>query len=308
MLQISKIAEVDLEMVRACLRVLKHHGFVTLIDMFFFSNRYETVPSATRILSQHDDKVLTEAVAFCLRGQTNPSGSQENSPSFHAVGSPNDSSNRSLLGTSLRLQIATSATTTTSDVVLQRVQRREDFIKVRTAIAELYLACSRSESLGDLWLAILAGNRLRHVPLNWRKIFSLIDHRRFATFGVVHGLLQRIHNFPMYRGDPVPSPWSATGGASYTQGFIPPALPPPPPSFFGGPDRFVRHASTDSRQSAAAMQVQPHKVAALMDGKHCDDALACEFGKPLDELMEIVGKQNVVSLYAPAKEQSKSWG
>ena len=28
--QISKMAEVDMEMVRACLRVLKHHGFVAL--------------------------------------------------------------------------------------------------------------------------------------------------------------------------------------------------------------------------------------------------------------------------------------
>ena len=281
--------------------MLKHHGFVALIDMFFFTNRYETVPSATRLLSQHSnqgEKVLTEAVAFCLRGQTHPSGSQENSPSLHAVGSPNDSSNRSLLGTSLRMTMAHSATTTTSEAIIQRVQRRDDFVKVRTALAELYMACSRAESLGDLWLGILARQRLGHVPLNWRKVFSMIDHRRFATFGVVHGLLKRVHNFPMYRGEPIPSPWLEDVPYEGTTLIPPPSVPAV--AFLGGSDRSGRHTSADSSRQASSL-VPPHKVAALMDGKHCDDALACEFSKPLDELMEIVGKENVVSLYAPAK-------
>ena len=158
-LQISKIAEVDLEMVRACLRVLKHHGFVALIDMFFFTNRYETISSTSHLLLQPNNTLLTDAVAFCLRGgQTHhPSGSQENSPSFQGVGSPtNDSSggSRSLLGTSLRTitMMGTSVATTGSDtntMILHRVQRREDYVQVRTALAELYNSCTRLESIGD---------------------------------------------------------------------------------------------------------------------------------------------------------------
>lgn len=249
--QISKIAEVDMEMVRQCLRVLKHHGFVALIDMFFFTNRYETVSTKTHSFLQPDDKLLTEAVAFCLKGQTNPPGSQENSPSLHGTGSPTNESSRSLMGTSLRMNLATSAVSTTSDAILQRVQRRDDYTKVRTALAELYNACSRSESFGEMWLSILSGEKLQREDVNWRKMFSLIDHRRFATFGVVHGLLRRIHNFPLFQNDPQqPTPESS------------------------------------------------HKVATWMDGKHCDDSLCCEFDKPLEELMEIVGRDRVISLYA----------
>ena len=303
--EIAKIAEVDMEMVRACLRVLKHHGFVALIDMFFFTNRYETVSSATHVLLQPENKLLTEAVAFCLRGQTNPSGSQENSPSFHAVGSPNDSSNRSLLGTSLRMTLATSAATSTSDIIVQRVQRREDYFKVRTALAELYNACSRTENIGDLWLSILSGEKLQHVTsLDWRKMFSLIDHRRFATFGVVHGLLRRVHNFPMYRGSNTGAPRSSPpiglslGGPHEQQSHV----PPPIPAFFG-PDRFVRYTSNESRAERSILPAP--NVAAMMDGNHCDDALACEFGKPVDELIELVGKDKVVSLYATPRDSRR---
>lgn len=294
--QISKIAEVDMEMVRACLRVLKHHGFVALIDMFFFENRYETVSSATQVLLQPDSKLLSEAVAFCLRAGS--SGSQENSPSNHPVGSPSNDSNRSFLGGSFRMNLATSTTTSNSDAMLQKVQRREDYLKIRGAIAELYNACTRTESIGELWMAIMARQKLRHVPLNWRKLFSLIDHRRFATFGIVHGLIRRVHGYPLYRTgihDSKPEP-SLLASSSFE------TPPPPIPAYFGH-DRllFARHSSADSRHSERLLS--PKKVAKFMDGNHCDDAVACEFGKPLDELIELVGKEKVITLYATPKQK-----
>lgn len=49
--QISKKSEVDMEMVRACLRVLKHHGVIALVDMFFYTNRYEFTERATAMLA-----------------------------------------------------------------------------------------------------------------------------------------------------------------------------------------------------------------------------------------------------------------
>ena len=49
--QISKKAEVDMEMVQACLRVLRHHGVIALVDMFFFSNHYECTEKAAFMIS-----------------------------------------------------------------------------------------------------------------------------------------------------------------------------------------------------------------------------------------------------------------
>jgi hypothetical protein len=51
-------AEVDPEMVRACLRVLKHHNVVALVDMFFYSNRYE--PTGKQL-----DQNLLQDVIWC---------------------------------------------------------------------------------------------------------------------------------------------------------------------------------------------------------------------------------------------------
>ena len=62
--QISKMAEVDLEMVRACLRVLKHHGVIALVDMFCYSNRYERTEKVA------DSKLLGEAAEFVTKRRT----------------------------------------------------------------------------------------------------------------------------------------------------------------------------------------------------------------------------------------------
>ncbi|KAL3925184.1 MAG: hypothetical protein SGILL_000576 [Bacillariaceae sp.] len=59
--QISIKAEVDLEMVLACLRVLKHHGVIHVVDMFMYTNRYEFTDKAAAMLAGNDDKLLQEA-------------------------------------------------------------------------------------------------------------------------------------------------------------------------------------------------------------------------------------------------------
>lgn len=68
--QISVKAEVDLEMVLACLRVLKHHGVVHVVDMFMYTNRYEFTEKATAMLAGKEDRLLQEAVAFCMKRPT----------------------------------------------------------------------------------------------------------------------------------------------------------------------------------------------------------------------------------------------
>jgi hypothetical protein len=65
--QISQKAEVDLEMVRACLPVLKHDGAIALVDMFFYSNRYECTEKAASMSAGKERKLLQEAVEFVIK-------------------------------------------------------------------------------------------------------------------------------------------------------------------------------------------------------------------------------------------------
>jgi hypothetical protein len=33
-------------------------------------------------------------------------------------------------------------------------------------------------------------------PINWKFCFESIEHRRFITFGIIHGIIRRVHCFP----------------------------------------------------------------------------------------------------------------
>jgi hypothetical protein len=48
-------------MVRACLRVLKHHGVVALVDMFCYTNRYEVTE---RVIGS---ELLNDAAEFVIK-------------------------------------------------------------------------------------------------------------------------------------------------------------------------------------------------------------------------------------------------
>jgi len=65
--QISLKAEVDMEMVRNCLRVLKHHNIISVVDMFFYSNRYESTPRAASMLAEHESQLLQEAAEYVMK-------------------------------------------------------------------------------------------------------------------------------------------------------------------------------------------------------------------------------------------------
>lgn len=72
--QIAKTSEVDIDMVRACLRVLRQHGVLTHVDMFRYSNVYECTPSAVGMLRKNTSpgnkkgaysKILEAAFWYC---------------------------------------------------------------------------------------------------------------------------------------------------------------------------------------------------------------------------------------------------
>ena len=48
--QIAQSSEVDMELVRACLRVLRHHGVLAHVDIFRYSNVYESTPLGKELL------------------------------------------------------------------------------------------------------------------------------------------------------------------------------------------------------------------------------------------------------------------
>jgi hypothetical protein len=125
--------------------------------------------------------------------------------------------------------------------------------------------------------------------IDWNEAFEVLDHRRCMTFGVVHGLLRRVHNFP--------SAFEAKQASINSE-----ATQTNKPTLLTLRERGVSFQSTFSNNGQKGSFTLASRIATMMDGSKCDDELVCEFERPLDELFELVeatGKR-VVSIYALA--------
>jgi nitrogen permease regulator 2-like protein len=231
---LSVKSEVDPEMVRACLRVLRHHNILALVDSFYFSNRYE---STGKLLNEELCIQATEYVSKHRRGTED---SDKLMPWHDERGQQ------------------------------QQQQQREKSIKrLKSALPILYYSFNRNQSFADIWMDKLktiskddegsvsqqrSSSRQAIDFVFWKRVLSSdMDPRRFVTFGIIHGLIQRIHCYPF---------------AFYKQ--------------TSKVDTSVQTNTPKQKDYHLATQ-----IASRMDGKTCDDALVCEFERPISELIDL---------------------
>jgi hypothetical protein len=290
------------------------------------------------MLAGKEPKLLQETVDFVMKRHRSDSG-------MHAspLVSPSSSyppPTMSLLGGSFK------STMHSLDRDPMITPRREDQRQYKSAIAELYCACNRNMSFGDLWITLttdlpasttlatpslhrsqgantsatsqhrrsvarkgevgegevepdafreqmdslaLSPMETNHFEtlrktssqnsVDWNDVFEWFDHRRFTSFGLVHGLLVRVHNYPYFPG-----------------------------SF---PEANTRTFDSNAARAEAKQKLKSeekshelaHKVASLMDGVRCDDQLACMFERPFSELVDLVEQfsgKKIISVYAAA--------
>lgn len=277
--KISQRAEVDLEMVQACLRVLRHHGVIALVDMFFYSNRYEATENAANLMMDNNSEILNHAVEYIIRRPLAPDASYSPSsspvtghsgfvrsmdPVFH---------NHEGLG-SFRIGSVVSQANEFSSHSMPP-NRRMEYNDVRAAIAELFIACHQGVTIGDLWVALISGDhptKKLSSPLTWRKAMSFIDLRRFVTFGQVYGLLRRVHDFPCI----IRKKNTAIASIDGSEGL--PSTPTP-------------RYDDDTRLQRRLIEV--------MTGGRCDDDLVCEFDRSFEELLAVLKNYEVAHVYSP---------
>jgi Nitrogen permease regulator 2 len=306
--QISRKAEIDLEMVRACLRVLKHHGFIALVDMFCYSNRYECTECmiGSKLLQEAVEYVIkrsaTEIAASKLE-ETTTTGTttkmdrpQSTSPSSRSMAGherPDTSSLFYSLATSFPLEMAIkgesyserfgvggSASLSQQEMPLASLLKHEDFLEIKTAIVEFFVACNRGVPVGELWIALISKRFNTSSDINWKKMFRRIDHRRLITFGLLHGFIRRVHNFLLLRDrEPIPqrSVQPSNDRTKSTNQHI---------------SSIVRLDEQEERRKLI------NKAAFLMDGMHCDDEIVCSIELPLDEIIALFPGNSIISVFA----------
>ena len=318
---ISVKSEVDLEMVRACLRVLKHHGAIALVDMFFYSNRYEATERAAAVLAGNEPKILQDAFLFCKRNKSLVDAALHHVPEHtdkaHLSSSLNNRSPpRSVALPSMSfppLSIAGSNRSSHLGTLPERYLSTLSKEELRQVdfLAQWFVSFDQKVSFGDFLilkmkkscLEISKGesqqshfhhnessgtesadsikNEISKPQTDWCAAFSYFDHRRVAIFGVVHGLIRRVHNFPLAvetisAADSIlESPIAIEQNDSTPKAgsvFMPRTMNP------------RKYNSTQGDENARMAL----RIVSRMNGKICDDEIVCHFDRSLEDLTDIV--------------------
>jgi hypothetical protein len=199
--QISQSSEVDMELVRSCLRVLKHHGVLSYVDIFRYSNVYECTPLGMQLLPpflageeskegkkmidegflysvkrkfarQAPSKIYREMLALTNGGNSNSPGSFSTSPLMnsalsrrHSQPTSENYEPRSFPSFPIAEEYAAkecnrsnpSSPRVTSGTGSKSSNHMNTFVRdaemMKKILAELYCACSRDYSFGDLLLS-----------------------------------------------------------------------------------------------------------------------------------------------------------
>ena len=295
-----------MEMVLSCLRVLRHHGVIAVVDMFFFTNRYECTDKAALLLTGKESKLLHHAVEFVIRrpAAANSTASDgTNTNSYPISSSPSrfvepvsqssifytkeSSSQQHEMHGSYKFSPVITSQIASQDMPMIHplAHRRVEYGDVKVAVAELYSVCHRGTSIGDLVCTLISGVLPPGMPatVNWKKMLHLMDLRRFASFGQVHGLLRRVHDYPVLldgdavvRNDSETSNFSLLGTASQ-----------------GRSNSYSRSDSTGDDPRSLRL-----RLSSLMNGRHCDDELVCTLERPYEDLLNLLPKDNVVHVFA----------
>jgi hypothetical protein len=261
------------------------------VDIFFFTNRYESTVKAASILAGNEPLLLAAAARFVARGTYQHA---ENCPSNASDAEQTKLPNLMISAASFPEEREINFGSFKRGSFLHEnpsMHRQEELADLKAAIAEIFCACNRTISYGDLWINLITGQQsaIGNCSVNWKNMFKLIDHRRLASFALVHGLLERVHCFPLIV-DPNFSELEKlqlceTRDNNNTI------------ENDAMRERIGRVAGK-TQDSAAEQHLLKLRVAAMMNGQRCDDELVCIFERPLEQLLELMDGKRVVSTYA----------
>lgn len=403
--QIAQSSEVDMELVRACLRVLRHHGVLAHVDIFRYSNVYEITPFGTELLkTEEGDNLLREAYTYSVKsnnmqkahkarggrlsgdlspcamstspfaltasGRLYPQMNSINSLDLSVNGSSSSFGWSSVTGRARRMEetsssfpsrnghltiaeedengedkmppenLSTSAGAETSkrsnDVAFREIE------PMKNALAQIYASCDRRKSFGEILVEKVsmgtvtssttkkASAPAQNESIEWKAVFEHFDHRRMITFGIIRGLINRVHQYPLaYEiadkiddtdagiGDPADDqsnmaasdPFGfdlhsqrkasvdislvAAEAATAAQNHLDDGSRSRTPSYTASPlVQGIPALPLDRHSKRKPTKKKPsiEAIALAMNGMRCDDELSCMFDTPVEKLVEAVEK------------------
>lgn len=358
---IAKSSQVDEEMVRACLRVLRHHNVLACVDVFRYSNTYESTRKSQLLFGRDMLGLMEEAYQFVRKVQKRQcsptplnmtlippqvTDEPQSYPPFQIASSKGeDPSSFSYVSTSSpkffhQNNAPHSCDGFTPNQISQQnrsthlVTSHENKEKsmMILALSILYTSCDRSHTLGDVIINKLSNNNMsnREHKLNgiskikssglpscfesdqncsqkidWKEVFTKLDFRRFVSFGVIHDLIHRVHEFPItvdsLKMEEVSEFENKIIQMKMSSKLVQMIGEAPAMSTRKLKSQFSTQQSVKSDKRSEDILTLANSIAASMDGTRSDDELTCMFEREMKELKIIVEKyttKEVISIYS----------
>lgn len=180
--RIADLADADFTLTKQCIQHLYHYNCLVIIDLFQFSNIYAPTSRISNFLNE--PQMVRECQAYVCFSSNSSTGNGSNIHSIRdRIGSQASSGNAPLSAPESQTSVSFSALSTSSSSISYYPQ---EFHEVPSAVTlfKLYLSLHQGQTVYD-WRLENSDN------------LHNIDIRRFLSFGVIKGLIYRVHSYPI---------------------------------------------------------------------------------------------------------------
>lgn len=188
--KISRLADADYILTKQCLQHLLYYRCIEILDIFQFSNIYAPTNNISRFLTVPD--IAEECQAYIVTDSGErladlPTGTMENSASGVS----------SVVGSAPIQRSSEALPVSTFNSVLPLTRPSYFSSSSATTAKPRTIHVPSKATLFYLYRSLNQGQTIREWYVQHRKQLQFIDVRRFITFGVLRGLIYRVHSYPI---------------------------------------------------------------------------------------------------------------
>lgn len=168
--RIADLADAEYTLTKQCIQHLMHYQCIVIVDLFQFSNIY--APTADLLYFLKDPSMLAEFQAYVYR--FSPISHHQRAPSSHAKST-----------ISYTPESHSSAMSNSYESGIPGYESTRFTMHSMITSFNLYRSLHQGLTVHDWYMEN-------------RKLLGNIDIRRFISFGVIKGLIYRLHSYPIY--------------------------------------------------------------------------------------------------------------
>lgn len=195
--KISNLADVDYALTKQCVQHLMHYQCIILVDIFQFSNIYAPTNRIGEFL--RSKAMAEECQAYVVSANSlKDSNSFIYTPLVHpSTATPNNFSLAALSLQPHEITPSSSLSNSAQQAAFSSAVSRAVLANAKENLTRIEIKVPSKARLFHLYRLLCQGQMLKEWYIQHQKRLQNIDIRRFINFGVVKGIIYRVHTYPV---------------------------------------------------------------------------------------------------------------